>query len=133
MSTKARSLFDPRIVMPAIKESFIKLNPTNMWKNPVMFVTEIGASVTTVDCFIQLANHTPYGFVLQIAIWLWFTVVFANFAGAMAEGRGKAQADTLRKSRTSMMGQKIQADGKIVSVALRRFVRATSLSSKPTN
>jgi len=107
MATKARSLFDPEIALPAIKESFLKLNPLHMWKNPVMFVTEVGAAVTTMDIFFQLHNHTSIWFVLQISIWLWFTVVFANFAEAMAEGRGKAQADTLRKSRTSMMGRKI--------------------------
>jgi K+-transporting ATPase ATPase B chain len=116
MPTQSRSLFDPQIVLPAIKESFIKLNPFNMWKNPVMFVTEIGAAVTTMDIFFQLDAHSPIAFVLQISIWLWFTVVFANFAEAMAEGRGKAQADTLRKSRTSMMGRKMSADGKITSV-----------------
>jgi K+-transporting ATPase ATPase B chain len=121
MPTKARSLFDPEIVLPAIKESFIKLNPMNMWKNPVMFVTEIGAAVTTMDIFFQLHAHNPIGFVLQISIWLWFTVVFANFAEAMAEGRGKAQADTLRKSRTNSMGRKIMPDGKIVSVAAETF------------
>src|SRR5277367_3482542 len=113
MASKARPLFDPAIVLPAIGESFRKLNPFHMWKNPVMFVTEVGAALTTLDLFF---THDSRKFVLQITIWLWFTVVFANFAEAMAEGRGKAQADTLRKSRTSMMGRKIQPDGKIVSV-----------------
>src|SRR4030095_17074914 len=94
MATKARPLFDPEIVKPAIVESFKKLNPVHMWKNPVMFVTEVGAAVTTLDL---LFTETAHGFVLQISIWLWFTVLFANFAEAMAEGRGKAQADTLRK------------------------------------
>jgi K+-transporting ATPase ATPase B chain len=121
MATKARSLFDPEIALPAIKESFLKLNPTHMWKNPVMFVTEVGAAVTTMDVFFQLHNHSSISFVLQISVWLWFTVVFANFAEAMAEGRGKAQADTLRKSRTSMMGRKIQPDGKVVSVPAETF------------
>jgi K+-transporting ATPase ATPase B chain len=116
MATKSRSLLDPQIALPAIGESFKKLNPIHMWKNPVMFVTEIGAAVTTMDIFFQIHNQAPWGFALQITIWLWFTVIFANFAEAMAEGRGKAQADTLRKSRTSMMGRKIQPDGKIVSV-----------------
>ncbi len=121
MSTKSRSLFDPAIMMPAIKESFKKLNPVHMWKNPVMFVTEIGAAVTTMDIFFQLHSHASFSFGLQISLWLWFTVVFANFAEAMAEGRGKAQADTLRKSRTSMMGRKIMPDGKVVSVAAETF------------
>ena len=131
MSTKPRSLFDPQIVLPAIKESFIKLSPTHMWKNPVMFVTEIGAAVTTMDLFFQLAHHSPFSFVLQITIWLWFTVVFANFAEAMAEGRGKAQADTLRKSRTSMMAARNSCPMARSSNGgmPRRFARATSLSS----
>ncbi|HVT89765.1 MAG TPA: potassium-transporting ATPase subunit KdpB [Tepidisphaeraceae bacterium] len=108
MATKARPLFDPEIVKPAIIESFKKLNPFHMWKNPVMFVTEVGAVVTTIDLFFTATAH---GFVLQISIWLWFTVVFANFAEAMAEGRGKAQADTLRKSRTKTTGHKLMPDG----------------------
>src|SRR5215471_19321114 len=100
LSARKRSLFDPEIVVPAIGESFKKLNPTHMVKNPVMFVTEVGALVTTIEMFFAHAHNEPFGFVLQIALWLWFTVLFANFAEAMAEGRGKAQADALRKSRT---------------------------------
>jgi K+-transporting ATPase ATPase B chain len=114
MATKARPLFDPQIVKPAIVESFKKLNPIHMWKNPVMFVTEVGAAVTTLDLFFTTSGH---GFVLQISLWLWFTVLFANFAEAMAEGRGKAQADALRKSRTKSTGRKVMQDGSIKSVA----------------
>src|SRR5271156_1217065 len=113
MATKARSLFDPQIVLPAIIESIKKLNPFHMWKNPVMFVTEVGAALTTIDLFFTQDSRS---FVAQISIWLWFTVVFANFAEAMAEGRGKAQADTLRKSRTKSVGRKIMPDGKIQAV-----------------
>src|SRR6266566_823013 len=102
MSAKARPLFDAAIVKPAIVESFKKLNPFHMWKNPVMFVTEVGAAVTTLDL---LFTRTSHAFVLQISIWLWFTVIFANFAEAMAEGRGKAQADALRNSRTKSVGR----------------------------
>src|ERR1700761_4890944 len=108
MPAKARPLFDPEIVLPAIRESFKKLNPTHMWKNPVMFVTEVGAAVTTIDLFL---NRSQFGFVLQISLWLWFTVLFANFAEAMAEGRGKAQADTLRKSRTKTNARKLTPTG----------------------
>jgi len=100
--------------MPAIVESLKKLNPTHMWKNPVMFVTEVGAAVTSVDFFM---THDSRLFVAQITLWLWFTVIFANFAEAMAEGRGKAQADTLRKSRTKSIGRKLTPDGSIVQVA----------------
>src|ERR1700733_1895188 len=113
MPAKARPLFDPEIVMPAIVESFKKLNPFHMWKNPVMFVTEVGAAVTTLDLFF---TKDSIAFVLQISLWLWFTVIFANFAEAMAEGRGKAQADTLRKSRTKTAANNLDAAGKITSV-----------------
>jgi K+-transporting ATPase ATPase B chain len=119
-ATKSRPLFDPAIVMPAIVESFKKLNPVHMWKNPVMFVTEVGAAVTTFDLFFTLDS---IGFVLQISLWLWFTVLFANFAEAMAEGRGKAQADTLRKSRTKTIGHKLLPDGSIKDVASEQFRR----------
>ncbi len=109
MSTKARSLFDRAIIVPAILDSFRKLNPIHMWKNPVMFVTEVGAAVTTLD--LAFTRHSELAFVLQISIWLWFTVLFANFAEAMAEGRGKAQAETLRRSRTKTRAQRLNADG----------------------
>ena len=109
MSTKARSLFDRAIIVPAILDSFRKLNPVHMWKNPVMFVTEVGAAVTTLD--LAFTRHSELAFVLQISIWLWFTVLFANFAEAMAEGRGKAQAETLRRSRTKTRAKRLNADG----------------------
>ncbi len=111
---RARPLFDPEIVRRATKESFVKLNPVTLAKNPVMFVVEVGAAVTTVflvrDVFIRAAG---IGFQLQIAIWLWFTVLFANFAEAMAEARGKAQADTLRKTKTDSMAKRITSSSKI--------------------
>ena len=113
MAAKARPLFDPAIVVPAIGEAS-KAQPFHMWKNPVMFVTEVGAALTTLDLFF---THDSRSFVLQISVWLWFTVVFANFAEAMAEGRGKAQADTLRRSRTKSVGRKVMPDGSIQSVA----------------
>src|SRR4051812_7914602 len=110
MSTKARPLFDLAILKPAIVESFNKLNPVHMWKNPVMFVTEVGAAITTLDLFFATSSR---GLVLQITIWLWSTVMFANFAEAMAEGRGKGQADTLSKSRTKSVARPIGAGGEI--------------------
>ena len=113
---KKRSLFDPEIVGPAILDSLKKLNPMHMVRNPVMFVTEVGAAVTTVEVFFANAHREPFGFVLQIALWLWFTVLFANFAEAMAEGRGKAQADALRKSRTRSVANKLRADGSTETV-----------------
>ncbi|HZK82232.1 MAG TPA: HAD-IC family P-type ATPase, partial [Humisphaera sp.] len=119
---RKRSLFDPEIVMPAIVESFKKLSPTHMLKNPVMFVTEVGALVTTVELFFAHAHGESVPFVLQISLWLWFTVIFANFAEAMAEGRGKAQADALRKSRTKSSARKYDAASKT-----ERTVSAESL------
>src|ERR1700752_3116851 len=113
MAAKARPLFDPAIVIPAMGESFRKLNPFHMWKNPVMFVTEVGAALTTLDLFFTKDSRF---FVLQISIWLWFTVVFAHFAEPMAEGRGKAQADTLRKSRTKTSARKLNDNGSLTTV-----------------
>ena len=120
MSVEARPLFDREIVIPAIFESFRKLNPVHMWKNPVMFVTEVGAAVTTLDlCFTRRSEAV---FVLEISVWLWFTVLFANFAEAMAEGRGRAQADTLRRSRTQTRAKKLNPDG-----SFRAWVASESL------
>jgi K+-transporting ATPase ATPase B chain len=106
-----RSLFDPQIVGPAVGDACKKLDPRHLWRNPVMLIVEIGAVITTV---ILIANLTGTGtdevwFVAWIAAWLWFTVLFANFAEAMAEGRGKAQADTLRKTRTETSAKVIVA------------------------
>jgi K+-transporting ATPase ATPase B chain len=96
----------------ALKASFAKLNPVTLFKNPVIFVVEVGATLTTVflirDIFIGASG---IGFSLQISLWLWFTVLFANFAEAMAEARGKAQADTLRKAKTDSMARRIVSPG----------------------
>ncbi|WP_024506414.1 potassium-transporting ATPase subunit KdpB [Bradyrhizobium sp. ARR65] len=95
------TMLDPKIVVPAIKASFIKLDPRVMMKNPVMFVVEIVAALTTVIFLRDLVTGSAdLGFTFQIILWLWFTVLFANFAEAVAEGRGKAQAESLRKTRT---------------------------------
>src|ERR1700761_5743203 len=110
MAAKTHSIFDPAIVMPAIGQSFIKLNPATLVANPVMFVTEVGAAVTTVLLLVGGGGES-LGFLLQITLWLWFTVLFANFAEAMAEGRGKAQADTLRKARTETFANRIKGSG----------------------
>ncbi|MEO5914412.1 MAG: potassium-transporting ATPase subunit KdpB [Luteolibacter sp.] len=105
MSHTNPSLFDKSIIAPAVGDSFRKLDPRLMIKNPVMFVTLIGAVLTTVAIF---TSHDDRGFVIQLAIWLWFTVLFANFAEAVAEGRGKAQADSLRKARKDTMGRRLK-------------------------
>src|SRR5947209_2797998 len=106
---RARSLFDPPIVRRAILDSFIKLDPRHQVKNPVMFVVEVGSVLTTLLFLQALVSHgeAPAGFILAVSLWLWFTVVFANFAEAMAEGRGKAQADTLRRARRDVMAKKL--------------------------
>src|SRR5689334_19418456 len=98
---KATSMFDPTIMRRAIGDSFVKLDPRQMARNPVMFVVEIGSVLTTILFFQKLpsAKGSDSVFVGLVAAWLWFTVLFANFAEAVAEGRGKAQADTLRKTR----------------------------------
>src|SRR5438067_5019701 len=115
---RARPLFDPAIVKRAIWDSFVKLSPETLWKNPVMFVVEIGAALTTILLARDLAVKAgSAGFDLQITLWLWFTVLFANFAEAMAEGRGKAQADSLRKTKTSASAKKLAANGKVEIVA----------------
>lgn len=99
--TRRRSLFDRNIVSRALVEALMKLNPRLMMRNPVMFVVEIGSALTTVLLFTRTSiNHGDSGFNLQITLWLWFTVLFANFAEAMAEGRGKAQADALRRAKS---------------------------------
>src|SRR5471030_20326 len=110
MAAKTHSIFDPTIILPAIGEAFKKLNPVHMIGNPVMFVTEVGAAITTVLIFTG-TEGAPINFLVQITLWLWFTVVFANFAEAMAEGRGKAQADTLRKARTETKANRLRSDG----------------------
>jgi K+-transporting ATPase ATPase B chain len=125
------SIFDPKIIRAAIPESFKKLDPRVQLKNPVMFVVEVGSVITTIE-FVRLLFTQPTKafpaqtllyetiFVLAVSIWLWFTVVFANFAEAMAEGRGKAQAETLRRARTTTMAKRLLSHdrfGKMEEVA----------------
>jgi len=114
---RARPLFDPEIVRRAVKGSFGKLNPVTLMKNPVMFVVEVGAALTTVFVVRDIsAGAAGIGFGIQIALWLWFTVLFANFAEAMAEARGKAQADTLRKTKSDTIAKRITSRGDLEDV-----------------
>jgi K+-transporting ATPase ATPase B chain len=115
----ARQLFDPAITVQAIKDSFVKLNPRAMIRNPVMFVVEVGSVLTTIIFFRDLGSSTAQENVFAglVSLWLWFTVLFANFAEAMAEGRGKAQAATLRKTRAETVARVRMRDGSIVEVA----------------
>ena len=113
MAKKSKAVWEWKIVNRAIWDSFLKLNPRKMMGNPVMFVVEIGSVITTVLLF---KGGSDFKFNLQITLWLWFTVLFANFAEAMAEGRGKAQADTLRKARSETVANQIASDGTVTQV-----------------
>ena len=101
------SLFDRKIFLTAVRDSFKKLNPFYLIKNPVMFIVGIGAVMTTVICISNFAENNFQLFNFQITLWLWFTVLFANFAEAIAEGRGKAQTENLRKTRTTTIARKL--------------------------
>src|SRR3974390_2166436 len=115
MASHRKSIWDLSLVRSASWSSLLKLNPRNMMGNPVMFVVEIGSVITTV--LLILRPHEAFRFNLQITLWLWFTVLFANFAEAMAEGRGKAQAETLRKAKSETIANRMKADGTIEQVA----------------
>ncbi|HMD18897.1 MAG TPA: potassium-transporting ATPase subunit KdpB [Alloacidobacterium sp.] len=113
-----QSLWNPIILRQAIIGAFTKLNPRAMIKNPVMFVVEVGSVLTTALLIQDIVRHQPgFAFDLQITLWLWFTVLFANFAEAMAEGRGKAQADTLRKAKGETMAYRYRKDGSTEAVS----------------
>jgi K+-transporting ATPase ATPase B chain len=104
MKHRKRAVWEWKIVRRAVWDALLKLNPRKMMGNPVMFVVEIGSVITTALLF---KGGSAFKFNLQITLWLWFTVVFANFAEAMAEGRGKAQADTLRKARSETIAHRL--------------------------
>ncbi len=112
-----QNLWNPTILRQAVIGSFTKLDPRMMVKNPVMFVVEVGSVLTTALLIQDAVRHQPIGFNLQITLWLWFTVLFANFAEAMAEGRGKAQADTLRKAKGETMAYRYRSDGTTEAVS----------------
>jgi potassium-transporting ATPase ATP-binding subunit len=117
-NTRKRSLWDTNIVRRALVDAFAKLNPRTMMKNPVMFVVEIGSLITSIYLFKDLAtHHGSFGFDLQITLWLWFTVLFANFAEAMAEGRGKAQADALRRAKSETVAVRFKQNGQTEEVS----------------
>jgi len=113
-----KSLWNTEIMAQALVDSVRKLDPRGMVKNPVMFVVEVGAVLTSALLIDNTINHRAgFGFNLQITLWLWVTVLFANFAEAMAEGRGKAQADTLRKAKGETVAKRYTADGGLEDVA----------------
>ena len=110
MSHKKLAMFDPVLVKPAIVDSFKKLDPFVQWRNPVMFVVYVGSIMTTLLWAQALAGagEAPAGFILAVALWLWFTVLFANFAEALAEGRSKAQAASLRSLKKETWAKKLR-------------------------
>ena len=117
--SQTKSLFTADLVVPAIQASFVKLNPRELIRNPVMFVTAAVAALMTVLLVVGQDDLTT-GFKLQLVVWLWLTVLFANLAESVAEGRGKAQAETLRKTRTSTMANRVTSTAPLpVSPAAR--------------
>ena len=120
MAATTRKLLDPDMIGRAALDAVKKLNPAHLLKNPVIFVTEVGALLTTLG-LVMRSKSEPAGFVLQVSVWLWFTVLFANFAEAMAEGRGKAQADELRKTRASTTARLLRPDGSVESLPSERL------------
>src|SRR5579863_443048 len=119
----ASALLDPKIVGPAISASFVKLDPRTLMKNPVMFVLEVVTVLVTIILIRDLVTGgTHLLFEVQIIVWLWFTVLFANFAEAVAEGRGKAQAETLRRTRTETQAKLLTGSDRTF-----RMVPGTSL------
>src|ERR1700735_2442290 len=112
-----KSLWNTEILGQALLDSVRKLDPRGMVKTPVMFVVEVGSVLTTALLIDNTVHHRPgFSFNLQITLWLWFTVVFANFAEAMAEGRGKAQADTLRKAKGETIAKRYKTDNSFEEV-----------------
>jgi K+-transporting ATPase ATPase B chain len=114
MAKKKKAIWEWKIVRRALWDAVLKLSPRTMMGNPVMFVVEIGSVITTV---LLMRGGTGFKFNVQITIWLWFTVLFANFAEAMAEGRGKAQAESLRKARSETVANRLRSDGQVERVA----------------
>jgi K+-transporting ATPase ATPase B chain len=121
---RSRPLVAPPIVRRAVRDSLRKLDPRTMMKNPVMFVVEVGAALTTAIVVRDAIQAAPdLGFTLQITLWLWFTVLFANFAEALAEGRGKAQADSLRKTKTETLAKLLKRGGKVDTIPATQLRR----------
>jgi K+-transporting ATPase ATPase B chain len=116
MEEKKITLWQPGLIKSAVAGSFRRLDPRLLWRNPVMFVVEIVSVITTVISLEHLVAGGPFRFNMQISVWLWFTVLFANFAEALAEGRGKAQAETLRRARSEAYASRIRPGGLIERV-----------------
>ena len=113
----SRSTFKPALISRAVQQSFRKLSPFSLWRNPVMLIVELGAVVTTVVTIADAVRHAPVSLPLQVSIWLWFTVLFANFAEALAEAQGTARAQSLRKSRADLFANRLTDGGATEKVA----------------
>ena len=111
-----KSVWHAEIIIDAIKGSFYKLNPITLVRNPVMLIVELGSVVVTYIAFTEMSAGKNFGFNIQISLWLWFTVLFANFAEALAEGKGKAQAEALKKSRSETSANKLLPNGAIENI-----------------
>ena len=111
MENKKPTFWKPELIRSSIKGSFLRLDPRTLWHNPVMFVVEIVSVITTIISINNLINGGPFWFNIHISVWLWFTVLFANFAEALAEGRGKAQAETLRRAQSEASAKRLKSDG----------------------
>lgn len=131
MSNKS-SIFQPKLLLEAVTNSVLRLNPVDMARNPVMFIVEIGSIITTAITAYNLLHGKAFGFDLQISLWLWFTVIFANFAEALAEGKGKAQAETLKKSRSETFANKILENGELSNVPALSLVKGDVVLVKDT-
>jgi K+-transporting ATPase ATPase B chain len=119
VAIKTYTVFDPAIILPAIGESVRKLNPVTLARNPVMLVAEAGAAISTI--LLVTAHGANFGFQLQIACWIWFIVLMANFAEAMAEGGGKAQAKALRSTQSQMFARRLKLDGTMEKVPAQQL------------
>src|SRR5580698_6535169 len=117
-NARKRSPWDARLIRIAVVDAFAKLSPRAVMKNPVMCVVEVGSVVSSIYLFSATGmDHGSFWFDLQVTLWLWFTVLFANFAEAMAEGRGKAQADALRRAKSETTAVRLRIDGTTENVA----------------
>ncbi len=116
MENNKKSVWQYDIIMKAVQGSFVKLNPITLLRNPVMFIVELGSAIVTYIAFRNMAAGRSFAFDIQISLWLWFTVLFANFAEALAEGKGKAQAEALKKARSETAANKVLEDGTIENI-----------------
>ena len=107
---KSKGMFDPALMREALTDSFKKLDPRALWRNPVMLSVEVGSIITTINFFLNLitGKGEPAWFTGTISLWLWLTVLFATFAESLAEGRGKARAESMKKTRKEIMAKKLK-------------------------